>query len=105
MDTFSDRLIPANKSQFHVLRVKRLAAKFRSELTDLILAGNENNYFSLDDFCRKYNINRSEQQILESTVLAELTAKGWKCKTSFGGTGLFIYSSEKPPSNCYDDGF
>ena len=42
---------------------------------------------------------------MTSKIIEELQELGWKCKTSFGGTGLFIYSTENPPPNCYDDTF
>ena len=46
-------------------------------------------------------MNLTKQLVKE--VIPELEKNGWKCKTSFGGTGLFIYSSENPPPNCFED--
>jgi hypothetical protein len=105
MDTFSERLTPANKPNFHILRMKRLASKIRSELTDLILASNENDYFDLDGFYKRHGMTEKEKETLRDTIMSELTAKGWKCKTSFNGTGLFIYSTAKPPPSCFDGDF
>ena len=46
---------------------------------------------------------RSNQEQYE-IVKSELVKLGWKCKTSFGGTGLFIYSTEEPPPSCWEEG-
>ena len=105
MDNFPEILTPANNTKFPVAKLRRLLAKLRSEITDLILRGNENDYFDLDDFFRRYSVPPKDREVLKNTVIQELSAKGWKCKTSFGGTGLFVYSTEKPPSSCYEDGF
>jgi hypothetical protein len=42
---------------------------------------------------------------LSKTIITELVNIGWNCKLSFGNTGLFIYSTDKPPPSCWDDGF
>jgi hypothetical protein len=64
----------------------------------------ENRYFDLDIWSRK-NLNNDAALMatLTSQIMKELEKLGWKCKTSFGSTGLFIYSTEKQPASCYDD--
>ena len=40
-----------------------------------------------------------------NTTVKELKELGWNCKLSFGGTGLFIYSTENQPRGCWDSDF
>lgn len=105
MDTFPEKLTPNNKKFFGKLRLKRLLSKIRSELTDLILLGNENDYFDLENFYKRYSMTETEKKDVYDTIISELTFKGWSCKTSFNNTGLFIYSTPKPPPSCFEDGF
>ena len=66
----------------------------------------ENDYFELDKW---YSHNMHKKTDMFSTVSAiiikELESMNWKCLTSFGGTGLFIYSTEHPPITYHADGF
>lgn len=105
MDSFPEILTPNNITRFPAAKMRRLLAKLRSEITDLVLKGNENDYFDLDDFYRRFNVLTKDRENMKNAMVQELTTKGWKCKTSFGGTGLFVYSTEKPPSSCHEDGF
>lgn len=66
----------------------------------------ENNYFDIDLWCRN-NIGGDTILVnkMISKIISELEKKGWNCKLSFGETALFIFSTEKPPSLCFDDNF
>jgi hypothetical protein len=68
----------------------------------MIARTSENEYFSLDEFKAKIKNDKTFDKIVES-ICEELKILGWKCKTSFGGTGLFIYSTESPPPSCFED--
>ena len=105
MDSFPEILTPNNITKFPAAKLRRSLAKLRSEVTDLVLRGNENDYFDLDDFFKRFGIPQKDREIMRNTIMQELSVKGWKCKTSFAGTGLFIFSTDKPPASCYEDGF
>ncbi len=102
MQTFPYNLTPQYKKSFKLLNVDRLKCLLRQDLYNHIISKEEKDYFSLDEF---YNLIGSMQEGKEivKEIIKELVNMGWKCKTSFGGTGLFIYSTENPPPNCFDD--
>lgn len=102
MKEFPSVCNPKNKNNFQVLNYARLKCYLRRDLYEHIISHEENDYFSLDDFNRRVN-NMEVTKKLVNDLIPELEKQGWKCKTSFGGTGLFIYSSEKPPSSCWEE--
>lgn len=105
MKQFPVRLNPENKDKFTTYRYERNLAYLRKEIFELMLLGDENNYFELDIFSRKYKLKKGEIENMCNTVIQELENLGWNVKTSFGGTGLFIYSTDIPPVSCYEDKF
>lgn len=105
MKEFPNRLKPENKKKFPQYRYERNLAYMRKEIFELTLLGEENNYFEIDNFARRHNLNPNEIDKMCNTVVKELRNLGWNVKISFGGTGLFVYSTEKPPSCCFDDEF
>ena len=105
MREFPSHFIPTNKEKFHVYIYKRNLAYMRKEIFELVLQGNENNYFDLENFRRVHKIKNSDIINMVDVIKDELQKLGWKVKTSFGETGLFVFSTETPPSSCYDDNF
>lgn len=105
MKEFPVKLIPENKELFSKYLYNRVLGYLRKEITDLVLVGDENNYFDVESFGRKYVLNSDEISSMIERVSEELRKLGWKINLSFAGTGLFIYSSEKPPPSCFDDEF
>ena len=106
MINFPSKLNVQNKNNFKKLHYERTLCYFRRELYEHIIKNEESVYFELDLFFNKHMKNETEQiQIMVETVIKELNELGWKCKTSFGNTALFIYSTENPPFTCYEDGF
>ena len=103
MDAFPDKLTPENKKDFPEIRYKLIRSHLRCEITNNVLEGDENNYFDLSTFSIKYNINIDLMKKMCNDITKELVVLGWNVKTSFGGTGLFIYSTETIPPSCYDD--
>ena len=66
----------------------------------------ENNSYELDMFFKSHGvITQDERYKLYLNIKSELNKLGWKCELAFGGTSLFIYSSEKLPTSCWVDGF
>ena len=80
-----------------------LLSLFRKEIYDtLVTRKDETVYIDLDSFSRKYCCNNTKitNKIL-TEIIVEIHKLGWKTKLSFGDTGLFIYSTETPPINCW----
>ena len=106
MNNFPENLTPDKKHLFkNMLYIKHLEM-FREDIFIHMLNENENDPIDIDQWCRKKINNDWEkmEKILES-VINELKILGWKCKISYGGTCLFIYSSDIQPPMCYDDNF
>lgn len=105
MKEFPSYLIPKNKESFSIRKYNRNLAYIRMEIYENMIDGDENNYFDLDKFSRKYNIRKEDLDKMLKDVVDELQNLGWNTKTSFGCTALFIYSTDNPPKSCYDDTF
>ena len=105
MKEFPSQMIPENKNKFNMFLYKRILAYMRKEIYEIVINGDENNYFEIDVFSYKYKLNKDTTDKLVYDIKTELLNLGWNVKLSFGGTGLFIYSSDKPPPSCYVDVF
>ena len=96
------------KKHFPDIYFTRVLCYLRREIYEHVLNQDENNYFDIEKFSRKYYKNNKDRDKimlkLSNSIIQEIENFGWKCKLSFGGTALFIYSSEKPPPSCWDDG-
>lgn len=108
MKEFSNILNVKNKSSFPAIFYNRVLCYFRQEIYEHIISNDENNYFDLEKCGRKHFKDHKDRvelvDRLSVTIIEELVNLGWKCKLSFGGTALFIYSTENTPSGCWDDG-
>lgn len=91
----------SNKQNFAVLRRKDLKEKMRKHVRTMMLEGNESDFFDLDQFNRQYVKDSSLATELLQEITAELHELGWKTFLGFGGTGLYIYSSEELPPGAY----
>lgn len=103
MNSFPNHIRSDNISTFQKINFERVAGLFRKEVYETILTRkDENVYIDLDTFSRKYCNNKAcvVEKFLTS-IIEELAELGWKTKLSFGDTGLFIYSTEDPPSSCW----
>ena len=106
MDTFPDILIPKNKDNFKNIYYNYVLKCLRKEMYVNILQSDETNYFDIEKFTYiYYKKNKDIMKNLTKDIISELKKLGWNCKTSFGDTAIFIYSTEKPPHNCWDDTF
>jgi len=106
MKEFNNRLKVSNKDNFPSYHYERTICYMRRDIFEHMIRENENCYFELDKFFHNNKIkDKASMETMSSKIMEELQNLGWKCKTSFGGTGLFIYSTENPPSNCYEDVF
>ena len=102
MKKFIGNLHVKNKEKFKDIYYNRMKSYLRRDIYEHILSHKENDYFSLDEFNKRVNdLELVKKMSLE--LIPELEKLGWKCKTSFGGTGLFIFSSDEPPSSCWEE--
>jgi hypothetical protein len=108
MKEFPNIINVKNKNHFSLYYNNTVMCYLRKEIYEHIIREDENTYFDLDKFGRVYFENKkNREEILNKLVddiIPEITNLGWNCKRSFGGTALFIYSTEKPPPSCWDDG-
>lgn len=105
MKEFPQRLYVENKSEFDTILYDRELCYLRRDIFEHMIKEDENNYFDLEKFSReKLKNNQKIIKQMCDTIMGELEKLGWKCKTSFNGTGLFIYSTDEPPPSCYPDG-
>ncbi len=75
--------------------------KLRNHVARWMLNGNENDFFDLDEFNRTHLHDMTLTHSLVETLTTELHRLGWKTFLGFGGTGLYVYSSEERPVNAY----
>lgn len=94
-----------NKGLFKTMRVKIIFDKLRKKIYEHILEENENNFFDIEKFNKKYLKNLQHTLDIIKDIIVELEDAGWKCKLSYGNTALFIYSTEKPPPSCWEGEF
>jgi hypothetical protein len=105
MKEFPNRLNVNNKNEFEKFNYDRNLCYLRRNIFEHIISKDENSYFELDKFSFNYlNNNNFLLLKMKDTIISELENLGWKCKTSFGDTGLFIYSTEDIPPSCFEDG-
>ncbi len=108
MKEFPAILKVTNKEKFNEFNKNRTLAYLRRELYEHMIREvsiDENKYFDLDKFCEEFKTTKEQIKELVDTVMKELRDLGWNCKLSFADTGLFVYSSEKPPSSCWNGDF
>ena len=104
MRKFPKTIKPENKDNFQNMYITRAKKYLRRDIFEHILISEEKDYFSLDTFFdRVKNLDREISERVVDEVLTELANLGWKVKKSYGGTGIFIYSTEQAPPNCWED--
>lgn len=102
MKNFPSKLNVNNKENFEKINYERNKCYLRRDIYEHVISHEEKDYYSLDDFNQKIK-NMSLVQKMVEELIPELEELGWKCKLSYGGTGLFVYSGVLPPSNCWED--
>lgn len=105
MKEFPTCLNVKNKSNFSQLHYERTLCYLRRDLYEHIIREDENSYFELENFGKKYKLKSEDLQKMVQKIIKELEKLGWNCKLSFGDTALFIYSTEKLPPSCWDGDF
>lgn len=104
MKHFPSNIKPSNKVEFESLNYDRVKCYLRRDLYEHIISHDDREYFEIDAFAKNRLDNMEKVSKMISEIIIELEELGWKCKLSYGGTGLFIFEND-PPSNCFPDGF
>jgi hypothetical protein len=104
MKIFPSILNVKNNKNFEKIHYTRTLCYLRRDIYNHIISHEENNYFDLGKFNENNHKDMKISLEMIRTIIKELTDLGWKCKLSFGETALFIYSSDKTPASCWDDG-
>ena len=103
MKEFSKKLIPENKLKFSNFLFERRLAYLRRDITENILLNNEEIFFDLEQFRNCHSMSTDDISKMSSIIIKEIEHIGWKTKLTYGNTAMFIYSTEQPPPNCYEE--
>jgi hypothetical protein len=101
MDKFFSDLYVSNKDNFSEIKYNDLMNKLKKHIRNFMLEGNESNFFDIDIFNRKYVKNVNMMNEMVNKVVQDLNSLGWNTYIGFGGTGLYVYSSEELPRGAY----
>lgn len=98
MNSFPSEINKDNKENFNNLFNNMVLCMIREDIYRLLISRkDENEYVDLDKYYSKYGKNTN----IIDNIITELNQLGWKTKLSFGDTGLFVYSTENPPTSCW----
>ena len=98
MQEFPKSLSSENTLQFSELLKDYYLQQMRQDIYIHILRNNQNDFFDIELFDRKYVKDIKVTDKLIDIIITELEQLGWKTFLGYGGTGLFIYDKEKPSS-------
>jgi len=101
MDNFSEQLSPDNKPNFKSLYDTYWKKCIRDEIYKKIISGDEADFFDYDCFARKNFLKVDSIRTLVYQIIDELKELGWKIKTTYGDTVLFIYSTDVHPRGAW----
>lgn len=90
-----------NKENFASIRRVQLKDKMRKHIQQMMLSGNESDFFDCDQFSRTYVYDTKLTSEIMEELRDEFHLLGWKTFVGFGGTGLYVYSSEELPPGAY----
>jgi len=101
MDQFGLELHVSNKDNLNDIKNENLLSKLRKHIYNFILDRKESSFFDIDFFNRKYVKDTNTMNDMINKVVKELDILGWNTYIGFGGTGLYVYSSEDLPQGAY----
>lgn len=105
MKTFPPTLHVSNKENFSDLNLQRTLAYMRKCIYEHMISQNEEVLFDLTEYREQYSQKNMWIENIVEPLRGELHSIGWNTKLSFGDSALFIYSTEYPPSTCWDGKF
>jgi hypothetical protein len=96
MKQFPKHLNSKYKDRFPELHYNRIKCYVRKTIYEHIISHDSKEYYSLDEFNASFHSGMEMTQKIVRELIPELEQLGWTCKLSFGDTGLFIYTGDKP---------
>lgn len=96
MKEFPKHLNVKYREKFAELHYNRIKCYVRKTIYEHVISSEFKDYYSLDEFCSSFHGKIDMIQKIVKELIPELEALGWTCKLSFGDTGLFIYTGDKP---------
>jgi len=117
MECLPDILNVKNKFIFVNIKYKTIIKILRKSIYDHLLKYEyennendtylcENNCFDIEVFFKENNVEKKEEKDYYFKIIKEeLNDLGWNCILTFGESALFIFSTEKQPTNCWKDEF
>lgn len=99
------KLNPAlTKEEIKKFLVDLLLPDLRKEIAIFICVSKNEDYFVLDQFYRKHNIQGSDvSKVITAQLQNELKTIGWKTKLVFGGTSIYILQPKETHVSDYFD--
>lgn len=89
-----DRVTPQDREEFIYETLKRKIYKFL-----MVRNFDENDYFDMGAFFRKYNLRKQvDTDRYVTRIIQDVRSSGWNCGTSYYKTGLFIFGDNRPPN-------
>jgi hypothetical protein len=102
MNSFGSELEVLNKDNFEEIFKYVYMSKLRKKIYLFMISNrNENDFFDIEKFNRKYIRDMNKTNDMINNIIKELNNLGWKTHIGFGGTGLYIYSSEELPVGAW----
>ena len=102
MNSFGSDLYVLNKDNFENMFIETYTSKLRKKIYLFMISNrNENDFFDIENFNRKYIRDMNKTNDMINNIVKELNQLGWKTHIGFGGTGLYIYSSEELPVGAW----
>lgn len=98
MEQFPNEFVPLQQDNFEKLFDEYALSKLREEVYVHVLCNgrDKTKYFDLDDYNKKYVNDMKKTRQFTSQIMEELRKLGWSVATSYGRTGLFVYSGDRP---------
>lgn len=102
MQRFGEELNIINRDNLKAVWRVKMLEKLRKHVYNFMLdRKRENDFFDLDTFNRSYIRDINVTNDIVNQVVLELNELGWKTHIGFGGTGLYVYSSDELPDGVY----
>lgn len=95
-----DTIVLGDPLLFQDILDKEHLCKLRKKIYFHILKNDQNDFFDLELFNRKYVKNMEKVENFSKIIIDELKTQGWNTFIGYGGTGLFFYDKEVP-SNAW----
>jgi len=93
--------IVTHKNKLKLKLIKHYEIKFRTEIYEHIIKGDENKCFDVEKWGLLNELDKKIVIIIRDNIIEELKKLGWKCQMSYGNTVLFIYTSVEKPASCW----